>query len=581
MSFLPIRFSTRAIPYLVFVLAALGLALVESLGGGVDLHDIDDMMRAVEVQRLFEGQGFYDLSLPMIAMPGPYIAPWSRLVDIPYVVLGALFAGVAGADAGLRLAFLVWPPLMLCGFAATLLCAMRQLAPPDKPLRTGEATLALLLLVAGVNEFAPGRIDHHNVQMLLVMTILCGISVWSRRGACLAGVASVLSVAVGLEMLPLVALVMLAVAMAFVFDGDKARGFARGYAVTVLVMAPLSALLLLGPDGASRTSCDAYSAPYVSGFIGYGLGLAIVSLVPASSSRWMRLALLGLAGAGVCGGLAFSFQTCLAGPYVAVDGLTRSLWLDQIRQEHSAFSLLSGGDWSFVGAYFAPSVLLLLLIPALQRRIRLADTRTILLYAVAVGLVVLGCLQLRFGRFMGLGVAVLFPLLLRQWRDDRQVMVSWLAASTGAWVAAVAAIVLVFPSGPPLLSVFEGRCKNADLSVLHALPPGRFLTPPRVGMAMLPELSPGQSISSVPFHRAAPGIHRALVALLADDPESRAAAFRPFDYVALCPQTLPDAYQHTVFSALLAGKGWPGVFRIDNPTPSNFRVYRIDHTHLR
>ena len=50
-------------------------------------------------------------------------------------------------------------------------------------------------------QFRPGRIDHHNVQIALCMVALAGAALGKARGAALAGFATGLGIAIGLEAL--------------------------------------------------------------------------------------------------------------------------------------------------------------------------------------------------------------------------------------------------------------------------------------------------------------------------------------------------------------------------------------------
>ena len=89
------------------------------------------------------------------------------------------------------------------------------------------ATVALLLALVGVpayQQFMPGRIDHHNVQIALTMLTVAA-TVWSDRwrwGATAAGLLSGLALAIGFEAVPYLAGCGAVFALRYVVDRDNA-----------------------------------------------------------------------------------------------------------------------------------------------------------------------------------------------------------------------------------------------------------------------------------------------------------------------------------------------------------------------
>ena len=174
---------------LIFYAACLALVLGDVADGKLFHGDVDDQLRALQIEHLFAGKaGWFDLTLTFVQMPEAYVSPWSRLVDLPYVVLATLFGLALPATDSLKLAFLVWPPVLLAVFAALVVAVARRLADGIVLSRLTEA-LALVAMavtmVTGVLEFAPGRIDHHNVQLVAMLVIALGLARWDRLGGIL------------------------------------------------------------------------------------------------------------------------------------------------------------------------------------------------------------------------------------------------------------------------------------------------------------------------------------------------------------------------------------------------------------
>ncbi len=196
-------------------LLAVGLALLLGLAwaahdwgalSALHLPDTDDAMRLQQIRDWLGGQAFGDVRQYRLA--GGMPMHWSRLPDlVPAAIIAALrpLIGVHAAELG---AVIAWP-LMLFGAALTLVASItRRLAPAAA--RTAIIVAAIAYPVTTL--FAPGRIDHHGLQIVLVL--LVARAVLARPGwACgiVAGVASAASLIVGMEMAPFLSLASLSV----------------------------------------------------------------------------------------------------------------------------------------------------------------------------------------------------------------------------------------------------------------------------------------------------------------------------------------------------------------------------------
>jgi hypothetical protein len=91
----------------------------------------------------------------------------------------------------------------------------------------------------------------------------------------------------------------------------------------------------------------------------------------------------------------------------------------------------------------------------------------------------------------------------------------------------------------------------------------------------------GVSVSTVIFHRAAPGINRLLATFRSGDTGERAEYLKDFDYLAVCksPTGLPAESELPLFADLMAGRTVPGLV----PMPANGEIllFRIDHSAMR
>ena len=570
---------------LVALLVAFAIVAFDLADGSLYLGDIDDVLRALQVRELLRSGAWFDRTLPMIAMPEAYVSPWSRLVDLPYFVLAKGLSPFFGAETGLKAAFLVWPPIMLVAYCLLVVLIVKEMLPKGKILETPALVATMLAMALSIWEFSPGRIDHHNVQLLSILCIFYGLIRWTRWSAVMSGVAVVVSTAVGLELLPLVALVLAAVSGGWILRRPGSAKFYPAFGVAVALAAPLAGLLLIGVNGIVATECDAFSAPYVSGLVGYGLVTAVTAFLLAQSGPRSRAIVLVAAGVALIALLAVSFPLCLNGPYHMIDPLSRALWLERVWQEHSILLFFEQGYFAHLLALGVLLVVLVLALPEVISAWRSGNTGTSIVFAVAVAALVLTCLQTRYIRFPTALVPLFIPLVLAAVNDGQKLALRLLAGSIGALATVGGVLHLAIPVHLRDLDVVDfmafGDCKDPDLSDLASLPPGRIIAPTSLGLYMADRLPSGMTIAGISFHRSSPGIKRILEAFLSLDSQTRQAALAPFDYLAVCRFALPTTIADTtLYAALTHGGSWPGLMRLTKDPDAKLQIYRIDHASL-
>lgn len=570
---------------------SLMVVLADVADGAGIYADVDDRLRAAQIAGLMSGKiGWYDTALPFIAMPEPYLSPWSRLVDLPYLFLGKLFSLFMAADQALDTAYLVWPPAMLLAFGCLAFFVARRMMGAPLPSRTTEALVLVLmamLMALAVLEFAPRRIDHHNVQLLLLVAMAAGLCRWDAWGGLLMGAASAASIAVGLECLPFVAAAFGAVACCYVFDARGARTVLSGASAGMALATVALAAAFLGPAGMLSQQCDAFSAPQIVLMLGLSLALAGVCLVPGTSPA-ARVFLLATSSLAVLGLVAVLFPACLSGPYAIIDPLSRLYWFDRIEQEQSVLSLLRSGRYSVAGMLALTGGVIALLLPMAVEKARAGAASFVVLYLLAVVSFLLTLFLARYVRFPAALTPLFLPALIA-WHLDPQTGAKARRAAFGGFAAIVAAFaglaVFVKPVERPFDAVdymSMDACEGEDLSVLRSTAPGRIAQPNGLAFTLIEAMPAGFQVAAVPFHRAAPGMKRMYEAFVSSDPAVRRAALAPFDYVAVCRFPLEsDPSFAPLYAALSGGRDWPGLVRIEPPVKTRFQLFRIDHASLR
>jgi hypothetical protein len=193
-----------ALVALVWLVVALALLLQYWVQTAETLLDTDDAMRLVEMRAWLAGQGWFDLHQPRLQPPIGYDSHWSRLIDAGLAGLFVMFKSVVDPAAAERLMRAWWPLLWLLPTIAGTVAIALRLAGREA------AMFALLLAMVGVpayQQFTPGRIDHHCVQIALTVLALAAV-VWSDRKHWTATAAGALSggaLTIGFECLPYLA----------------------------------------------------------------------------------------------------------------------------------------------------------------------------------------------------------------------------------------------------------------------------------------------------------------------------------------------------------------------------------------
>jgi hypothetical protein len=290
------------------------------------LGDTDDNMRIMQVRAWLHGQGWYDLRNYRLNPPFGANIHWSRLVDLPIagLILGLRpFLGGAGAE---RWAVAIAPllPFLLLLFSLAL-TARRLLGP------TAYVLVFLALFFAGSTNgmFMPERIDHHGWQLALLALGIAGIADPKRvRGGLTLGVATALSLAIGLEMLIYLALAGVAMVLFWVDDREE-RDRLMAYAVSLGGATALAFVVFASNDNWGAV-CDALSPVWLSdALVGGALMFALAWLSPVDWKR--RLTLAVVAGAIIAGWHALMFPHCLQ-RLEGVSPEVERLWLSHVKE---------------------------------------------------------------------------------------------------------------------------------------------------------------------------------------------------------------------------------------------------------
>jgi hypothetical protein len=551
--------------------------------------DTDDAMRMVVVRDFLGGQGWYDLVQHRLNTPYGAEIHWSRLVDLPLAGLLWLAGLFVAAPIALLVAGTVWPLLLMGVLLFLSMQVTRLLVGPQGVL---PALVLPIVSPAVLAEFTPGRVDHHNV--IIVLTLVC---LWAslaalhhRRAAMLAGLAAATALAIAVESAPVLVAATLAFGLAYVFDKSRARALAD-FGLGLAVGLVLHLILARPPSRWLEAACDMISPVYVVAGILVGLAFLLVSALPAPRLAWQRFALL--AGLGACAVLviALAFPQCLGGPYAELDPWLQANWIGAITEARPWHASLI--DLPAYATAVGVPVLLGVVVAVIAFR-RDPDRRlgwlTLIVFLVSVALVMLT--QVRGAR-----LAVLPAVPAGAWLivTARQAYLarprlgpamglvgSWLAFS-GVVLAVVVSLGVNLLSAARPLEVIETRLdKQACLASgafadLRAMPPERIMTPIDLGSHML--LETPHEVVSAPYHRNEAGILDTFRFFSRPADEARAiAAERGLGLIVTCPampelQGVALTTSGTVLNLIAAGN--PPDWLVDVSLDGPLKVYAI------
>lgn len=556
-------------------------------GTATRFGDTDDAMRMVELRNFIAGHGWFDLHEARLAPPGGYDSHWSRLIDAGLAGMMWLFGLIASPPTAERLTRVVWPLLWLIPALAALTAATRRLAGAD-----GEQALRRLAVLGlpAYQQFLPGRIDHHNVQITLAIAVLAA-TLWSDRrpwAAAAAGVLTALALAIGFEGLPFVALCGAILALRWIWGGTDDRALAL-YGLALAAGTAAAFFASVGPAHWSTTACDALAINLAVPIVVAGLALAMLGGLARPQGLLPRLLVIGLVAAAVAATEIVLEPRCLGGPFAFVDPDAKSLWLSQVRENQPWLEMLKREpDFATYVAAFPMLALILTAVLACDpawRRDPAFQTAALVL-AASVVLLMSAIKVAPYALWFGMPLTALFVV----WVRGRLKLSTELArvliglapapALVGILVETATLKVMHQTAQGAEDAVQEYCLADADYRQLAALPKGLVVTEIDQGPFVL-ALTP-HSVMAAPYHRASQAIaaNFALLGAAPDDARDRLRGIGA-TYVALCSRSqsrdwdrLPKDREPGFAQRLLAGEVPSWLERLPE-AQGPFAVYRL------
>lgn len=571
------------------IVAAVVLAVNWQAIGARQFPDPDDAMRLVQVRDVLAGQGWFDPVQHRVDAPaGGIPMHWSRLVDIPLLLVIAVLDPIIGAAAAETAALVAVPLVTL--FTVMLLAA--RIA--HRVLGEEEAMLTSLLVALSVPlvfQLSPLRIDHHGWQVACALWAVNALMARSpKRGAFGVGAALATWLSISVEGLPLAAAIFAVLALRWLRD----RGQRQWLVGAIQSLALVSVALFAATRGLGDLAvhCDAIGPLHLAVF---GWGALVLTLLARAEPAPPALVLAGFAlaaGGALALVLAVAPHCASGGGFAEIDPLVARHWLDHVNEGRPVWHQSLADALPFV---VAPVIGLMAAVRLSRqsagwlRRVW-SDYALVLAAALLVAVFV--------ARAGAVACALAAPPLawqVNQWLRAARRMKSApgrMAAMAGVALALVPTFPLtllgpVMPAqaargGPAPLA---GSLRQSDCDIaaaraaLAALPQGEIYAPLDIAPALL--LESRHTVVATPHHRGHEAIRVVIETALGDPGQAHARlAARGTDYIALCPGlNEPRNYAHEApggfMARLLAGDAPGWLEPVELPEGTSLKLWRV------
>jgi len=560
-------------------------------------QDPDSFLRIVQVRDLVAGQGWFDLVQHRMDPPAGALLQWSRLIDAPLAFL-VMVGRAIGLGENLALTF--WPVLLLLGLMGSAAAIAKALAGRGAAIAT---LILVLFFLDPLIVYLPGDIDHHNAQIAVMMATVA-FALRMRDGALfglLAGAGSALTLAIGLEMLPHVVVLGIAIALRFAWTGASARSVAA-YGATIGILP--GALYILSGSPAAAMACDSLSYAFATPLLIAGLGLAAVALITSRLGRGARIAGLILAGAAAVAYFAGITPQCLGGPYGQLSPEVKAAFLDTVSEAQPIWGYAEREPVGAVGSAGPLIVALIIAFAHARREAIWVFPASLLLLATALSFYQVRTLPFASALaipVVGVWVADIYARTTARSgsrvRRAIPVVAAFLVAIPFTWLLAA------WGGEEALAALSNGRiapAKHADpdpalvkdltpaqrdcfdkntAALLSGLPRGLVLTPLFYGSTVL--MLSDHSVVAGPYHRNGQAILDAINAMERPPAEAKAIIdVRGVDYVAICSVSKESAVAEYkapegLLSELLAGRPPNWLRPVQSAPGSALKIWRV------
>lgn len=483
------------------------------------LPDADDMMRLQQIRDWLGGQQFADLAQHRLGLDGVAMH-WSRLADLVPAAIIAGLEGLVGRHEAEIVAVIAWPALLLAA-AILLVGRIARTVGGDDIARPAMIVAAIAWPASTL--FVPGRIDHHNLQIVLALvTVLMLVRPGSMLTGLVAGVATSLSLVVGMEMVPILAVAGVVVTVDWMIGGRASRDRLMGFGIALCAVT-LAASIIFRPVAWDYPACDGFTAISARAMMIASFAPIGLALIGWESSARVRLALALSSAAALAATLSLSTPQCLS-PYGGVDPLLQHLWLTRVGEAQALVAAPLGVALGYAGLTVAGIAVGAWLAWTTRRR----GWVVLLVLQVAALVVMIAQVRGAYPGAMFAAPALGALIVAARHRGVIALAAAWFASAGMLYPIAAEAVA-------PAPRVAGGAdCAAPDLiAALGALPHGRVMAPIDTGGPAI--AATRQQLIAGAYHRDGAG-DLAMYAFYRGSPDQARAIATQWrvDYVVAC-----------------------------------------------
>ena len=521
----------------------------------------DDIMRMVVVRDWLTGQGWFDNVQRRVVPPAGLELHWSRYVDTAIALTSLPFMAVMPFDQALLAGAALWPGLVLLMMVGVAGFGMRSVFGP---VAGCFAALAVLLMpVTGNLHTLPGSVDHHSVQMLLMMVIT--IATLSDHRPLAAGVvsgfAAAMSLAIGLESVLFVVLIGVVSVLRTAFAAnDIPQRHLLGFCGALAVFSVALWLGQTSPARLGELGCDRLAIPVLLlvAIAASASLLPLLAMKPAHRPAPYLASVAGLTFAGFV--LAWPvLSLCLEGPYGALPPELRAQIYGQIVEARPVWEWLAPrvrGGLVYLWPSFAALAISALYWSAGRGKPDNNHFGLLVLIAVLASLL-LGY-QMRTITMIGSIVPLLAGVLLARQLD--RYFAQRNATRAMAMLFTIACLFLPHVVLGPAMrwlpapivqttSLLQDCRTHKALDSLNAVPAGVILAHGNLGTPIV--WVTHHSVLAAPYHTSAQAFGNMFNSLTLEEPALRQAMLdQGADYLLLCKDYI---HAHAYLDALASG----------------------------
>jgi hypothetical protein len=510
---------------------------------GIDF-DPDANTRLAQVRAFLAGQDWHDLKLYRFGFGAPIDMHWSRLSDLGPAFLLWIFSLFLTPEQAETTMMIVYPLALLFFLAAATTWTIGRLAPGATGFQRAIVTAVIMLQLQALAHFAPGNIDHHNLQIIALCVFLGACSgERTLRSGVIGAFGLVGGIIIGFDSVPAFAALIAAVGCLWLLNPKSEAPFLKGLGLTVLILSVLGAIIFV-PRPFATGWCDSWTLPISTIMASFGAFAIFAAWISHRAQN--RLLLVGMSGAvGILmlAVLSWQFPAC-RNPLPLSDPLIQRYWMTVISENSSLAILFRESPGSL--AFFAPTFMALGAIGfALKRHWLTLSAMLPAIFAILAST----SLAVFYSRGIPTMTAIIVPVIgsvlaiaLYKNKTLQNHLLAWLCLSPLALMAISANLLVTFVPREPsptatkeLVPAFFCVART-DLPKLRALPKGTIVAPFSLSEYLFRYTD--LQIAFAPYHRAYQQ-NLTMIKWLLSSPEEAHIGFsqNKVRYIVMCPES--------------------------------------------